>query len=471
MSKMIHRMDDLTLNESMSDFIMKDLLYYSHLADRLRTQPVGLKIALISAQPYIKLAHIERRWAESLSTLETEVCLFYPVKLKADDTQDSYQMSHVHRTQGTLCYKIQGVPTRVLTDTHYITQSICTALLSFQPDILICFNPMKHFCRTIYTHNLLNHIPLMSIFQLDHTTIEDLRWWTPALSWQQRQYGIAFHLLRIPNILQAIRRASLSIASSTKTTDLLRQCMHGEVRGAWARKHIELPLGYCSHTFSFDLEVRHSTRENLGDLKSQDILLLFSSQFQPSEWPAIWKVWQCVEHVMQSYRDKSESQANVHMLWIGLNEREESLQLQRLIEHSSYSTQHHYVRRRSHVIEDFQEILSMYYQAADLVLFPEFNDSAQLSLPHQQALGTGAYIYTYKVKNLSPLRSQPKRWIQMHTDHWHTHLATLIHQLDFSYKQDRINCALDVKQNFSSIEVIKDALKQFALNVSDRSTV
>jgi hypothetical protein len=464
-------MDHLTLNESMSDFIMKDLLYYSHLADRLRSQPSGLKIALISAQPHIKLAYTEKLWAESLSDLETEVCLFYPIKLKANSTYDSYRMRHTHRAHLTSFYNSQGIPSIFLTNTQYLTKNLCSAVLSFQPDILICFNPIKHFCRSIYTNDLLNHVPLMSIFQFNQNNVENVRWWTSNLSWRQRQHGMAFHLLRIPNILQAIRRASLSIANSSKTTDLLRQCMYGEVRGAWARKHIELPLGYCSHTFSFDMVVRKSTRENLSDLKPQDILLLFSSQFQPSEWPTIWKVWQCVEYVMRSNQHKDQSQPKIHMLWIGLNDSQESLQLQTLINHSTYSKQHHQVKQKSQVTEHFQYTISMYYKSADMVLFPEVNDSGQLSVSHQQALGTGAYIYTYKAKNLSSLRSQPKRWIQVHNDHWQTHLATLIHQLDFSHEQQRLDCASEVKQNFSSIEVIKDALKQFALNVSDRSTI
>ena len=343
----------------------------------LHTQGLrGLKFAVVSSTFQLGRSYQENLWAESLAEFGASVTVYLPVDRQGPISNTPY----ISDTPAGAQFYIQEVPSTLLPRNQTLTSLLGEYLADDLPDLIIWFGGIMFFGRDIYLKENLKHIPLVTIYSLSRRGRHSFNWYASQQDLKSRLQSLAFQVLRAPILTQTLKRAQLTVANTPECTDIIRQYLWGADRIEWAKKHEEIPLGFCPHTFSYQAHLRQEARSALP-IEERDIVLLHSSRFEANKWPALKAVFNQVENFFKCIKDQGISHLDrYHMLWIGATGNDLSQEFRILIEQSPFMDRHHLISFQT------RQRLSTFYHAADIALF------AQPSISCQEAIGTGLSI-------------------------------------------------------------------------------
>ena len=103
----------------------------------------------------------------------------------------------------------------------------------------------------------------------------------------------------------------------------------------------------------------------------------------------------------------------------------------------------------------------MYYQSADIILFP------QASISCQEAMGTGAHIYTIADPALNHLQQLYDRLWMVDVEQWPHSLFQMIHHKYVLDDVIRHQSATQVRTHLAYPNLVKEAFRQLAYNLSE----
>lgn len=377
----------------------------------------GLKVGLVSSTFILGRSYQENLWAESLADLGAQVSVFIPIDRGSPQSQSPFECE---TPLGTL-FHVTEVPSYILPRNQVLTSKLGDHLEDFAPQLVIWVGCIMFFGRALYLEKRLAQIPIITIYSLSRRGRHPFAWHHPNLPLSSRFQSFVFQTIRAPILTRTLKRAQLTIANTPECTDIIRQYIWGDERISWAKKHEEIPLGFCPHTFSYQPSLRRVTREALP-INDQDIVMLFSSRFEENKWAALESVFLITEHFMSQL--SPQELKTTHMLWIGANDHEVTTRFKRLLDASPFSDNHHLISFQS------RQRLSTFYHAADIALF------AQPSISCQEAMGTGLLVLCPHDPSLDHLQQYSPRLVQSPMISWADELLRICRDL-------RINSSID----------------------------
>ena len=303
----------------------------------LHTQGLkGLRFAVVSSTFQLGRSYQENLWAESLAEFGASVTVYLPVDRRGPISSTPY----ISDTPAGAQFYIQEVPSTLLPRNQTLTSKLGEYLADDLPDLIIWFGGVMFFGRDIYLKENLKHIPLITIYSLSRRGRHSFNWYASQQDLMSRLQSLAFQVLRAPILTQTLKRAQLTVANTPECTDIIRQYLWGTDRIEWAKKHEEIPLGFCPHTFSYQVNLRQARRAlPIGE---RDIVLLHSSRFEANKWPALKVIFNQVENFFKCIKDQDISHLDhYHMLWIGATDNDISQEFRTLIEQSPFKNRHH----------------------------------------------------------------------------------------------------------------------------------
>ena len=355
------------------------------------------KVVLVSATFKLDRSYQENIWAESLADMGHEVTVCAPVN-------EVHQVGRSRiSTLGSAGYDVRSVHSFMLPQNNVLTRDLADHVLACNPDLVVWFGAIMYFGRSLYLDDRLEKIPVVTVYSLSRRGRHPFCWYGRAGSWRERAKSLAFQVLRAPVLTRSLRRAQLTVANTPECTNIIRQYVWGEERVKWAHKHIEIPLGFCPHTFSYQPLLRRQARQVLS-LSNQDTVLLFSTRFAPDKWPALEGCFHAVELGLSE--GEMSSRSDVHMIWVGADQGETTQRFRNLIGRANDPQRHHLISFQS------RERLATWYHTADVILFP------QPSISVQEAMGTGAHIICPPDPSLNHLRNYSSRIDYLLMSHW-----------------------------------------------------
>ena len=353
----------------------------------------GLKFAIVSSTFQLGRSYQENLWAESLAEFGASVTVYVPVDSRGPISTAPY----VSDTPAKAEFYIQEIPSTLLPRNQTLTSKLGEYLADDLPDLIIWFGGIMFFGRDIYLKDNLEHIPLVTIYSLSRRGRHSFNWSSAQQTLKSRLQSLAFQIIRAPILTQTLKRAQLTVANTPECTDIIRQYLWGDERIEWSRKHEEIPLGFCPHTFSYRAHLRHEARAALP-INGTDTVLLHSSRFEANKWPALQAIFTQIEEFFDKLQHSQLQRIEqYHMLWIGAGNNEISHQFRGLINQSPYKAQHHLISFQT------RQRLSTFYHAADIALF------AQPSISCQEAIGTGLSLLCPPDPSLTHLSNYSSR--------------------------------------------------------------
>ena len=371
----------------------------------------GVRVSVVSSTFHPRRSYQENLWAEQLAELGAEVTVFSArsKRNQSVERRSDYQ-TNLNTPRGATYHHVE-LSSHVLPRNQFLTRNLGDALAENNPELIIWFGCIMYFGRAIYSDSRLSTIPVVTIYSLSRRGRHPFRWYGSDLSLGDRMRGLLFQTVRAPILTQSLKRAHLTVANTPECTDIIRQYVWGDERIQWARKHEEIPLGFCGNTFSYHDELRESARRALP-IDRQDIVLVCSSRFEEDKWPALSSAFASVEGLLEAL--PSSKRGLVHALWVGARDNQTTHQFrQSLLERSSFQTQHHLFSFQS------RQKLAMIYHAADIALF------AQPSISCQEAIGTGLHILCPPDPSLNHLSEYTNRLAFAELIDWPKRLMSL----------------------------------------------
>ena len=366
-----------------------------------------LKVSVVSSTFQPQRSYQENLWAEQLADLGAAVTVFSAIELGI--TRQITEEILTSPLGSSFLHK--SVPTHVLPQNQFLSPLLADALVASEAELIVWFGCIMYFGGAIYSDSRLAKTPLITIYSLSRRGRHPFRWYGRHLTLGDRLKGLLFQTVRAPILTQTLRRADLTVANTPECTDIIRQYVWGDERIKWARKHEEIPLGFCGHTFTYHSALRQSARAALP-LSEQDLVLVFSSRFEENKWPAIYSAFNAVERFFDAlgYAD----QARVHAIWVGAKDNDTTRKFNDLLlEPSRHRSQHHLMSFQT------RQRLATIYHAADIALF------AQPSISCQEAMGTGLYVLCPPDPSLNHLNEYSSRLRQAETSTWPEQLISL----------------------------------------------
>lgn len=381
--------------------------------------PTPQRVAIISATFHHERSYQENIWAESLADWGVEVTVYAPV----DQATSGSTVTFIVDTPQGASYQVALIPSTILPRNSVLSDALADHVVDARPDLCVWFGAVMYFGRGLYLDPRLAEVPVITVYSLSRRGRHPFQWYGRGHSWSARAKSLAFQVLRAPILARSLSRAQLTIANTPECTDIIRQYIWGDDRVSWACKHVEIPLGFCPHTFRYRPRMRAQAREALS-LRDNDVTVLFSTRFAPDKWPALNSCFQAVEQGFQQALELingseelthlSDSQApRLHMIWIGADESAVTAQMRDVLREAQDPGQHHLISFQT------RERLATWYHTADLILFP------QPSISVQEALGTGAQVLCPPDPSLDHLARYPVRIERQDVERWPEHIARL----------------------------------------------
>ena len=405
----------------------------------------GARVAILSATYSPLFSYQENIWAERLSELGAQVRLFCPGNLTSTDLSphDSLTGAPLQMID-QISYEVEHLPTLKLPNHMYLTRSLTDALIRFRPELILWFGGIMFFGRELSQAALKEIAPVVVIYSLSRTGRHPFEWAGRGLSVRDRVLGLGFQMLRAPYLAQSIRSATLTVANTPEATKIIRRFIHGQLRSDWARKHVEIPLGFCAKSFYYDPKLAHAQRDHL-DLSPSHRSVLYSTRFREDKWRSIKRCFEVAERVIS--RDQS-----ITFVWVGLNQSHVSTRFELLIKQSRSP--------KNHRVLPFQdrEGLSAVYRAVDVVLFP------QPSISCQEAMGAGAWVLHTPDESLDHLLTFTNYGQRAPIEEWPTAIINRVKSLRrmtrVDIDQQRLDASKKAKDNLGYTRLICQTLNQ-----------
>lgn len=396
-----------------------------------KTGAVGVslprRVMIVSATFAPDRSYQENLWAESLADMGCEVSVCMPVD---EGHLGRGASSFTLQTFLGSTYQVVEVSSKILIRNSVLSEALATQALEISPDLCIWFGGIMYFGRALYLDPRLASIPIITVYSLSRRGRHSFSWYERSATWRARAVSLAFQVLRAPVLTQTLRRAELTIANTPECTDIIRQYVWGEDRVAWARKHVEIPLGFCPYTFSYRAPLRAEAREALS-LKDSDVVFLFSTRFATDKWPALQACFQAVELGFQIAEERASTNdtpaPKLHMIWIGADQGEVTGQMRALIQTARAPSQHHLISFQN------RQRLATWYHTADIILFP------QPSISVQEAIGSGARVLCPPDPSLDHLREYGGRMERYQMEQWPDRIAALSASQD--HERERVKAS------------------------------
>ena len=407
----------------------------------LTSQPAGcpsVQVAVVSATFKQGRSYQENLWAESLADLGFFVTVYAPSEEKTSRTTESL-------SPGGMSYQVISIPSHILPRNQVLTDALGDALSENLPHLIVWFGGIMFFGREVYTDPRLSKIPVITIYSLSRRGRQPFKWLGADLTLQDRVKGLAFQLLRAPVLTQSLKRAQLTIANTPECTDIIRQYVWGAERLEWARKHEEIPLGFCPYTFTFRSMLREQARQALP-INMGECVVLFSTRFEEDKWPAIEQCFDTFERCVVSCQ--KEGHPLPHMVWVGLDHSDVSERLKNRVTTSKYKIRHHLIQFQS------RQRLATWYHIADVALFP------QPSISVQEAMGTGITVLCPPDPSLDHLKAYSSRIYLEPEEYWVDRLYELCRELPAPQSDlEKRELAAHQARPLSYIRLVKRSLK------------
>jgi glycosyltransferase involved in cell wall biosynthesis len=423
----------------------------------------GARVAILSATYSPLFSYQENIWAERLSELGARVRLFCPgsltsvhrltpaqerasAELSADATLKTTppQMTDHPKMIDQMPYEVEQLPTLKLPNNIYLTRSLTDALIRFRPELILWFGGIMFFGRELSRPALEGIAPVVVIYSLSQTGRHPFEWATKGLSLRERTLGLGFQVLRAPYLAQSIRSATLTVANTPEATEIIRRFIHGQLRSDWARKHVEIPLGFCSESFYYDATLAHAQRDKLA-LSFSQRSVLYSSRFREDKWPSIKRCFEVAERVIS--RDQS-----ITFVWVGLDQSHVSSRFELLIKQSHSPNNHRLIPFQA------REGLAALYRAVDVVLFP------QPSISCQEAMGSGAWVLHTPDPSLDHLLAFTSFGRRAPIEEWpttiHNRMMTLRRLTQADIDLERLDASMKAKDSLGYTGLIHQTLNQ-----------
>lgn len=380
----------------------------------------ALRVGIISATFSPERSYQENIWAESLTEMGCCVRVFSPARSPSLLGEPSERI-HTLETPTGLPFQWSEVPSYQFERNQVLTTHLGTGIVNFQPDLLIWFGCIMYFGREVYLDERVAKVPLITVYSLSRRGRQPFRWYGANLSLKERIKGFAFQIIKAPILTQTLKRAQLTIANTPECTDIIRQYVWGDERVRWARKHEEIPLGFCPHTFGFQRDVRFRARQALG-LSEQETVIVFSSRFERDKWDCLVQCFTAVEKCF--VQRKSRGNSLPKLVWIGAKDNELSERFRAMLSASDFSDNHHLI--------SFQPRgrLATWYHTADILLFP------QPSISVQEALGTGVKVLCPRDPSLDHLEAYSDTLSFAEMDDWPDHLNRMCSQRELMWDEE-----------------------------------
>lgn len=407
---------------------------------------VGLNVAIVSSTFTLGRSYQENLWAESLAEFGAHVCVYLPVDRRGPISRSTY----LSDTPAGAQYCIREVPAHLLPRNQTLTHELGDMLAEDVPELIVWFGGVMFFGREIYLNENLQHIPVITIYSLSRRGRHAFNWYSAQQDLRSRLQSLAFQVLRAPILTQTLKRAQLTVANTPECTDIIRQYLWSDERIKWARKHEEIPLGFCPHTFSYRAPLRQEARQALP-IQADDLVLLHSSRFEANKWPALQDIFEQVEKFFEKvHQTEPERLKQLHMLWIGASDNQLSHEFRSLIQGSVFKERHHLISFQT------RQRLSTFYHAADLALF------AQPSISCQEAIGTGLRILCPSDPSLNHLTTYSNRIHFAELDTWSSALLSIINHLHLDNETLLREQASNMAQKLSYHSLVDQTLQALA---------
>ena len=385
----------------------------------------------------------ENLWAETLADWGVEVVVITHSERGGAVHGDSTTLAQSPRGAQ---YTIRFIEAFTLPRNIALTSSLSEVILSVEPHCVVWVGALMYFGRALYLDPRLSEIPLITIYSLSRRGRHPFRWLGGDLTWQQRVKGFAFQALRAPVLTQSIKRAQLTIANTPEATEIIRSYIWHDDRFAWARKHEEIPLGFCPYHFTYHQDRRVMIRQELN-LPPNETVALFSTRFESDKRDALLACYEAVNRCHA--RQKLSGAPLIHMIWVGARPSELHDELLALCAQAQAPERHHIVSFQT------RAKLSAWYHASDIILFP------QPSISIQEALGVGARVLSPPDPSIDHLHAYTDQLISADIEYWADHLEREAKQIYSSDSQTldsaRESAALSAGQ-LSYTALVKRAL-------------
>jgi hypothetical protein len=349
-----------------------------------------MRVAIISPTYQPNKSYQENLWAEEFNRQGEEVCVFTagPFREKNSKKLSSRTELSAYTHQHPCGYQSLAIPTFALPRDIFLSQFLAFALESYQPHLILWFGVGTYFELSFLKSEALKNIVSVCFFSLSragrHAFLMD-----DIYSLSSCIQALGFQFLRTNLYAHAMLRARLVVCNTPEGADILSHLLTGKALAAFEQKHVQLPLAYCAHTFSFSPHVRQSIRAK-HSIQEDQILFLYSSRFEEDKKPAI-------DH----YLKRLQALLSQNPLFTGV-----------LIGFTGNQISQSYLIRLKPLIDQrrllcfpFQsrQALSELYQASDIAYFP------QPSISIQEALGTGLWVIHPKDQSIDHLSQYSDR--------------------------------------------------------------
>ena len=280
----------------------------------------------------------------------------------------------------------------------FFIANVSSALLDYQPDIVMWICPSTYFGRQLHRDPRLAHLAVAS-FWSENLGMHEFDWRKPGIPLKQRLYAIAWRLLRGGEIRRTLRRSNVIVGNTLQTLGILKLAVgHHPEWPEIEAKYVHFPLGFTPQEFAWDPALREATRQRL-QLRPEDLVVCFSSRFDPGLKA------RDIATAVGGIQGALERRPDMKALVIGFTDNATSDEFRRIIAASPVGE-----RIQCCPFASRQE-LNEYYNASDMAVFPNASISAQA------AIGTGAYVCLADNGSMEDLISKDEQGAFFEYDH------------------------------------------------------
>mgnify|MGYP006283655285 CR=1 FL=1 len=324
----------------------------------------GMRIAVVCAPFKEGLGYQENFWAEELARSGHTVRVFCA----------GGRCSALTSLQGEeYVYDVQRVPAYELPRRVFICNRVLSqAVQDFAPDLIVWFSVEDFFGRALLRRTATTGTPVLTCFGMNRG-MHEFDWRKKGLSLSDRVHALGWQILRGRITVKACRRSHLILVTVPQTREILHLVLPTMERQEIDRRIVEIPLGFCPRTYSWNEATAHAARAEL-DLKPTDVVLGFSCRFSAA------RKEERNRRTLSGIFSAMETLPQLHAILVGLGDDPVSARLRKFAHQSPVAA-----RVRCLPFAG-QERLNELYNAVDVAIFPN------ASISCQAALGTGVIV-------------------------------------------------------------------------------